>query len=386
MDVPVVKTTNCLLAADRAISDLRLNRPVSVAASVQTPAPAQLLPQQLLWFAKSQEFEKAELFNLADCIECGACAYVCPSSIPLVQYYRYAKGEIRHLKADQTKSDNAAPALRPARHVWIKSRRRRKRGARRAPRPLPHNKGESRRVRELNMLITTTSPHVKGNARTASVMRWVILATLPGLIALIWSFGWGSLVQVLLCSTFAPVGEAGVLWLRRRPLGFYLGDYSTVDRGAPGPGAPYAPWWIAAVGTLFCIIFAKQLYGGLGQNPFNPAMVGYALLLVSFPVAMTTNWGMPRAVAGLPARLRHHTPPDFPVSSSADRRLYHGYTLDTYLHDIVTGTFEEVTAKPMFGTGIALGWEWVNAGFLLGGLFLPGNASPWHIPVSLWQH
>lgn len=108
MDVPVVKTTNCLLAADRSeFPDPPTEQACIRCGFCADACPAQLLPQQLLWFAKSQEFEKAELFNLADCIECGACAYVCPSSIPLVQYYRYAKGEIRHLKADQTKSDNA---------------------------------------------------------------------------------------------------------------------------------------------------------------------------------------------------------------------------------------------------------------------------------------
>lgn len=237
------------------------------------------------------------------------------------------------------------------------------------------------------MLITTTSPHVKGNARTASVMRWVILATLPGLLALIWSFGWGSLIQVMLCSAFAVAGEALVLWLRRRPLAFFLGDYSALLTGVLLGLAlpPYAPWWIAAVGTLFCIIFAKQLYGGLGQNPFNPAMVGYALLLVSFPVAMTTNWGIPRAAAGGEV-------PDFVTTLNLIFQTVQlpidAYTmatpLDTYKHDIVTATFEEVTTKPMFGAGVALGWEWVNAGFLLGGLFLLWKRIiTWHIPVSL---
>lgn len=108
VNVPVVKTTNCLLAADiTEFPDPPPEQACIRCGFCAEACPAQLLPQQLLWFAKAQEFEKAELFNLADCIECGACAYVCPSSIPLVQYYRYAKGEIRHLKADQSKSDNA---------------------------------------------------------------------------------------------------------------------------------------------------------------------------------------------------------------------------------------------------------------------------------------
>ena len=67
----------------------------------------ELLPQQLFWYSKAGEFEKAEHLNLFDCIECGACSYVCPSSIPLVQYYRAAKGEIRVQQAEQIKADRA---------------------------------------------------------------------------------------------------------------------------------------------------------------------------------------------------------------------------------------------------------------------------------------
>jgi electron transport complex protein RnfC len=66
-----------------------------------------LLPQQLYWFAKSREFDKAAHFNLFDCIECGACSYVCPSNIPLVQYYRFAKGSIRVLEQEAHKADHA---------------------------------------------------------------------------------------------------------------------------------------------------------------------------------------------------------------------------------------------------------------------------------------
>jgi electron transport complex protein RnfC len=69
--------------------------------------PAQLLPQQLYWFAKSSNLEQAEKHNIADCIECGACSFVCPSNIPLVQYYRFSKGEIKQANADKLKSDRA---------------------------------------------------------------------------------------------------------------------------------------------------------------------------------------------------------------------------------------------------------------------------------------
>ena len=69
--------------------------------------PAHLLPQQLFWFSQSEDFDKLESHNLFDCIECGACSYVCPSSIPLVQYYRASKGTIRQLNEEKQKSDRA---------------------------------------------------------------------------------------------------------------------------------------------------------------------------------------------------------------------------------------------------------------------------------------
>lgn len=106
--VPIVKTSNCILAASKK----ELPPPAPEQACIrcgmcEQACPASLLPQQLLWFSKSQEFEKAEHHNLFDCIECGACSYVCPSSIPLVQYYRHSKSSIREAREANVKSDLA---------------------------------------------------------------------------------------------------------------------------------------------------------------------------------------------------------------------------------------------------------------------------------------
>ena len=106
--VPIVKSTNCLLATTAQESPA----PPPAQACIRCGhcaevCPVNLLPQQLYWHAQSKNYERLEAHHLADCIECGACSYVCPSSIPLVQYYRAAKGEIRLIEEEKRQSDHA---------------------------------------------------------------------------------------------------------------------------------------------------------------------------------------------------------------------------------------------------------------------------------------
>ncbi len=106
--IPMIKTTNCVIAATyNEMPPAPPANPCIRCGMCEQVCPAELLPQQLHWFAKGKEFEKAKHHNLFDCIECGACSYVCPSNIPLVQYYRFAKAEIRAEEAEQRKSDHA---------------------------------------------------------------------------------------------------------------------------------------------------------------------------------------------------------------------------------------------------------------------------------------
>ncbi|USD27924.1 electron transport complex subunit RsxC [Pseudoalteromonas sp. SCSIO 43201] len=106
--IPVVKTTNCILAPDNKELAIPGEEKACIRCSACADAcPQSLLPQQLQWFAKGKEYEKLEEYNLFDCIECGACSYVCPSEIPLVQYYRVAKADIREQKLEQVKAERA---------------------------------------------------------------------------------------------------------------------------------------------------------------------------------------------------------------------------------------------------------------------------------------
>lgn len=106
--VPVIKTTNCILAPTKK----ELPPPPPAQACIRCglcaeACPASLLPQQLFWYAQAEDMEKLQAHNLFDCIECGACSYVCPSNIPLVQYYRAAKGTIRQHELEKEKSDRS---------------------------------------------------------------------------------------------------------------------------------------------------------------------------------------------------------------------------------------------------------------------------------------
>lgn len=105
---PVVKTTNCVLVPSHAeMPEAPPAQPCIRCGMCAEVCPARLLPQQLFWYAQAQDVEKLENHNLFDCIECGACSYTCPSTIPLVQYYRAAKGAIRRQEAEKEKSDRA---------------------------------------------------------------------------------------------------------------------------------------------------------------------------------------------------------------------------------------------------------------------------------------
>lgn len=108
IEVPLIKTTNCILAQTQGT----LPRPEPAMPCIRCGAcaeacPVSLLPQQLYWYSRADQFDKAQDYHLFDCIECGCCSYVCPSHIPLVQYYRYAKGQIWIKEQEKKKSDIA---------------------------------------------------------------------------------------------------------------------------------------------------------------------------------------------------------------------------------------------------------------------------------------
>ena len=136
--LPVIKTTNCIIAATR--EELGLERaamPCIRCGACADVCPVKLLPQQLYWHARAKELDKAQEYDLFDCIECGCCSYVCPSNIPLVQFYRFAKGAIWTQEQEQKKSDQARERheFRLMRIEREKQEREAKRARKKAPRP-----------------------------------------------------------------------------------------------------------------------------------------------------------------------------------------------------------------------------------------------------------
>lgn len=239
-------------------------------------------------------------------------------------------------------------------------------------------------------MITPSSPHVQRATSVQQVMLTVWAATLPGFFALIHFFGWGYLINAILATVTALICEAIVLRLRKRPVARFLSDGSALVTAwlLALSLPPLAPWWIPVVGSIAAIVFAKHLYGGVGNNPFNPAMVGYALLLISFPVAMTTRWAAPEALLADGHSLSTTLRAIF-GGLSAESPVIDAITmatpLDTYKTSINGALATEVRADPVFSRGWqAYGWEWVSLWYLIGGLFLLWRRIiTWHTPVAV---
>jgi electron transport complex protein RnfD len=201
-------------------------------------------------------------------------------------------------------------------------------------------------------------------------MRQVIYALVLGIAASYYFFGWGIILQIALAIITTISVESAFLKIRKLPISPAIGDGSAVLTGLLlAISIPsIAPWWIVVMGVAFAIIFGKQLYGGLGNNLFNPAMSGYAFLLISYPLQMTIWAG------------------DFVNFSQAFEVIFNLNSVDA-----LTGAtrLDEVKTQLALGKIISelsvhsTAQAWINAGFLLGGLYLlMRNIIYWHIPVA----
>lgn len=233
-----------------------------------------------------------------------------------------------------------------------------------------------------------SSPYIQNNENISRMMLAVIYALIPGTLVYVHFFGFGVLINIIIAVVTAIVCEVTVLKIRNRPIKPFIYDGTAVLTAILLALAlpTLTPWWLAALGSGFAIIIAKHLYGGMGYNPFNPAMVGYAMLLIAFPKEMTA-W-IPAESHGLsfydtlnyslfemlPAGMSYDALTMATPLDSIKTQLSLGYTLD----EIKTAN------SSLFGNIAGHGWEWINILFLIGGLVLVSiKVISWHIPVSM---
>ena len=236
---------------------------------------------------------------------------------------------------------------------------------------------------------TGGAPHFPPHSTVSRVMLQVIFALVPAIAAHAWFFGPGILVQIILAAGFAVGFEAFMLKIRKKPLQLFLGDFSAILTAILFALCipPLAPWWIALTGMLFAIVVAKHLYGGLGHNMFNPAMVGYVVVLISFPQAMTA-WLPPSSITPNSLELGDVLITIFsghPPGGLTWDALTEATPLDSIRTSLASGKMiSEARQSPVFGDFGGLGWEWIANWYALGGLWLLWRRIiSWHVPVTM---
>jgi len=236
---------------------------------------------------------------------------------------------------------------------------------------------------------TSTSPHLHSTNSVTKAMGVVLLALTPGIAAYYYFFGWGILIKLGLGITTALLCEVVMLAIRGRPLRPFLTDLSAILTATLLVLAlpPLSPWWLTVVGIAFAIIVAKHLYGGLGYNPFNPAMVGFVVLMISLPLEMT-SWLPPEVLANFELSFTDTLGVIFlgllPDGIALDA-LTMATPLDTLKTQLSLGkSVGEILQQPVFGNLGGRGWEWVFTAYLAGGIFLLWRkAIGWQIPLGV---
>lgn len=240
----------------------------------------------------------------------------------------------------------------------------------------------------------STSPFISTDNTVQLMMIKVLIALIPGTAAACLFFGWGVLFNLLISATVCIASEAILLKMRDRAVRETLLDGSALVTACLLALAlpPLAPWWVTTIAALFAIVMAKHLYGGLGFNPFNPAMVGYIVVLISFPREMTL-WTPPLGVAdGWPGFIET-TQLIFGSALAPTGDALDSITMATPIDTIKTqigleydieSTRHHKEYGALFGTFSGVGWEWINALFFAGGLWLvKQKVADWRIPTSM---
>ncbi|MGR9045019.1 MAG: electron transport complex subunit RsxD [Gammaproteobacteria bacterium] len=236
---------------------------------------------------------------------------------------------------------------------------------------------------------TVISPHLQPVNSVDRVMLRVLVALIPGIAVMTWFFGIGVWINIGLAVATALAAESIILRLRNRPVIATLKDLSAVVTAVLlAVSLPViVPWWITVIASFFAIVIAKHLYGGLGYNPFNPAMAGYVLVLVSFPMQMTA-WSPPIEISSVSLSLSDIVNLIF-LEKLPEAVQFDALTMATPLDSMKTQlglnqTVGSIRTGAVFGHISGKGWEWVSAAYLAGGLWLIWRrVIGWQIPAGL---
>lgn len=229
--------------------------------------------------------------------------------------------------------------------------------------------------------------HSSNRDSVTRIMAWVLGALVPGVAVYVWLFGPGIVVTLALATVTAVLVEAAMLKARGYPARPFLFDLSAVVTAwlLALSLPPLAPWWLIVTGVLAAIVIAKHLYGGLGQNIFNPAMVGYAVLIISFPVQMT-QWVGPIELTGVTLSLSQSAA--LILGLATPHGLLDAVTMATPLDTLRTGliqqyTVDEVMRQPIFSQAGGVGFAWLAVAFWVGGLVLwARRIIDWRVPMA----
>jgi len=217
-------------------------------------------------------------------------------------------------------------------------------------------------------LFLSSSPHIHSGDTTNKVMRAVIYSLLPACGVSIYFFGWRALWVLVLCTAGCMIVEA----LCQRAMGKSI---TVTDGSAALTGIllalnlpPSSPWWLALLGTIVAIGIGKQVYGGLGYNPFNPALVARVVLLISFPVQMT-SWTRPSGFGVVDAVTAATPLGEMKTAIMLTGHLPESMTsgLGDYFVGNMAGSLGEVSALALLIGAAFLFWRRIIT---------------WHIPVS----
>ena len=224
------------------------------------------------------------------------------------------------------------------------------------------------------------SPFVQKAPTVTLVMMLVMFALLPGILAYIFFFGIGVLLNLTIAIITALISEYFVLKIRNLPVKLFITDGSAVVAASLlALSIPsIAPWWIIVIGTLFTIIIAKHFYGGLGSNLFNPAMVGYAVLLVSFPAVMT-KWPLPASHL-----LDFNIAQQIQIFFYGTKEMIDSISSATPLDYIKTQIFLGKPFDLNFTNGMPIN-SYFNASIIISLSFLLGGVFMWWIKIITWH-